>query len=153
MTTANIPPKKIGRPIQPPVRDLKGVFQQQVQPRQQDKRDRAARKQAVVLRQPVPIGHPPGRHGGDCQSGGVGLPRRKLFHGDSSFPLFAMHSNFTVMEKPFVHFWKLRSLPAWNIRYTPPLALVPISCFLRCTGWFEKPKSGQPAQYIMIFLA
>ena len=81
------------------------------------------------------------------------LPRRKLFHGDSSFPLFAKHSNFTVMEKPFVHVWKLRSLPAWNIRYTPPLALVPISCFLRCTGWFEKPKSGQPAQYIMIFLA
>ena len=147
------PAQKIGRPIQPPVGNLKGVFQQQVQPRQQDKRDRAARKQAVVLRQPVPVRQPPGRHGGDRQSGGVGLPRRKLFHGDSSFPLFAMHSNFTVMEKPFVHFWKLRSLPAWNIRYTPPLALVPISCFLRCTGWFEKPKSGQPAQYIMIFLA
>ena len=126
------PAQKIGRPIQPPVRDLKGVFQQQVQPRQQDKCKRAARKQAVVLRQPIPIGQPPGRHGGDRQSGGVGLPRRKLFHSRSSFLLSAL---------------------VWH-RASDFLFRGNFHCRFRvsCVAQGE-PKAGQPAQYIMIFLA
>lgn len=49
-------------------------------------------EQAVVPCQTVHVGQPPGRDGGDYQSGGS-LPVRKLFHRYSSFLLSVSGSN------------------------------------------------------------